>query len=168
MKRTLALASLLTGLCIGLSIVCLAVSGCSSVGNLHIINPTYSIRDVRPTVSLALPLQASSIDFDLLVAVDNPNSVELRLDRMDFNLLVNDRPVVDGFTDQRISIPARGVGDVSIRARVGYDSLRSIFQDVAAQVQGGRARYELRGTAYYNTPVGQLRFPLTVYRSGSR
>ena len=30
-------------------------------------------------------------------------------------------------------------------------------------VQGNRATYTINGNAYYNTPVGQMRFPLTLY-----
>jgi LEA14-like dessication related protein len=167
MRKSLLCASVLTLLCIVLSIATLMTS-CSSVArSLNIVNPTYSIRDIRPRVDIALPLSQSSIDFDFLLGVNNQNSVGLRLDRVDFNLLINDSHILDGYSDSQIRIPARGVGDVHLRARVGYDSLRSIFREVADMVQGNRARYEIRGTAYYNTPVGQLRFPLTVYRSGN-
>jgi len=30
-------------------------------------------------------------------------------------------------------------------------------------IRGNRARYELRGNAYYNTPIGRMKFPVTVY-----
>ena len=36
-------------------------------------------------------------------------------------------------------------------------------QQVADVIQGQRANYEVRGTAYYDTPVGRLNFPVTVY-----
>jgi LEA14-like dessication related protein len=168
MRKSLLAASALTLLCIVLSMATLLTSSCSSLArNLNIVNPTYSIRDIRPRVDIALPLSQSSIDFDFLLGINNQNSVGLRLDRVDFNLLINDSHIIDGYSDSQIKIPARGVGDVHLRARVGYDSLRSLFREVADMVQGNRARYELRGTAYYDTPVGQLRFPLTVYRSGN-
>jgi hypothetical protein len=32
-------------------------------------------------------------------------------------------------------------------------------------VRGERARYEIRGNAYYATPLGRLKFPVTVYSS---
>lgn len=146
----------------------LAFTGCQSLANLRIENPSYSIREVRPRVSVALPLSASTIDFDFLVGVKNPNRVALLLDRMDFNLLVNDNPIFNGVSAERIRIPANGSGDVRLRARVGYDSIRSLFREVADIVQGDRARYEIRGTAFYDTPLGQQSFPVTVYRSGSR
>lgn len=164
MKRALVQAALLTGLCIALAAITVSLSGCSTVASaLDIRNPTYSLRDVRPRVSIALPLSASAIDFDLTVGVDNPNRVGLRLDRFDFSLFVNDSRILDSVTDERINIPANGTGDVRLRARVGYDSIRSLWREVVDLIQGNRARYELRGNAYYNTPVGPLRFPVTVY-----
>jgi LEA14-like dessication related protein len=167
MKRTVLYATLLTGLCIALSIVTVTLSGCSTLARtLNIVNPSYSIRDVRPHVAIALPLSASSIDFDFTLGVDNPNSVGLRLDRVNFDVLVDDNPVLTSYSsDPQVSIPARGIGDVHLRTRVGYSNIRSIWEQIVGAVQGNRARYSLRGTAFYNTPVGQLQFPVTVYTS---
>jgi LEA14-like dessication related protein len=164
MKRTLVYASLLTVLCLVLGFVTLSLAGCSSVARaLNIVNPSYSIRDIRPRVDIALPLSASSIDFDFTLGVDNPNSVGLRLDRVDFDLLINENPVMNSVSnDPRVEIPPRGFGNVHLRTRVGYDNLRSIFREVADVVQGNRARYTIRGNAYYDTPIGQMRFPVTV------
>lgn len=143
-----------------------ATTGCNSVmKNLNIENPEYSIRDVRPRVSIALPLSASTIDFDMNVEVDNPNRVALNLDRIDFDLLVDGQHVVSGVSRDRIRIPANGVGDVRLRARVGYNELRSLWREVTQAVQGDRARYEVKGRVYYDTPLGRLDFPLTIYRS---
>ena len=164
MKRTLTYASFLTGLCLALAAMTLLLSGCRSVADaLNIQNPRYNIRNIQPRVNIAIPLSASSIDFDLTLGVDNPNSVGLRLDRLDFSLFVNDSRLLDSVSNQRISIPANGVGDVHLRARADYRSIQNIFREVSDIIQGNRARYEVRGNAYYNTPVGQLKFPVTVH-----
>src|SRR5260370_25964822 len=105
------------------------------------------------------------MDFDLTVGVENPNPVGLKLDRIDFNLLVNDNPIATGFNSDRVIIPARGLGNVHLRTHVSYDNIRTIFRDVADLVQGNRANYALRGNAEYDTPVGRLTFPLSVERN---
>ena len=151
MKRTLAFASL-----------CVLLSGCSTLANLNIVNPSYSITDVQPHVQLAIP---PSMDFDLTVGVDNPNPVGLKLDHFDFNLLVNDNQIASGYNNDRVSIPARGLGNVHLRTHVTYDNIRSIFREIADLVQGNRASYAIRGNAAYDTPVGRLTFPVTVSRS---
>jgi len=164
MKRNLIFATLLTVVCIVLSAVTLSMSGCQSLANLNIVNPRYSLRGVVPHVAIALPLSQSSIDLDFTIGVDNPNPVGLRLDWLDFDLDVNDTPVLSSVrADQGIHIPAHGVGDVRLRTRVGYDNLKTLFRQVADMVQGNRATYTIRGNAYYNTPIGQMRFPLTLY-----
>jgi len=169
MKRTLFYASILTCLCIALSVACITLTGCSSVARaLNIVNPSYSIRDVRPRVALALPLRASTIDLDFDLGVDNPNSVGLTLDSVDFDLLVNNNHLLNSVSNQGVRIPANGYGEVHLRTRVGYENIREIFQQVADEIQGNRARYELRGNAYFNTPVGRMKFPVTVYTTGSR
>jgi hypothetical protein len=170
MKRNLLLASALTGLCVLLSFLTLAVSGCSSVARaLDIQNPRYTFRNIRPNIRFALPLSASTLDLDFTLGVENPNGVGLRMDRVDFDLLIDDTPVLTSMSrDPRVSIPANGYGDVHLATRIGYESLRTMARSVFDAVQGNRARYALRGTAYYDTPVGQLRFPVTVYSTGNR
>lgn len=162
MKRPLTFAWLLTGLCIVLAIVTVSLSGCNTLANLNIVNPRYSLRSVTPRVQLAVP---PSMDFDLTVGVDNPNPVALRLDRLDFDLFVNDNHLLNSVSNQGVHIPARGLGDVHLTAHVGYNEIRSIFREVADIVQGRRAQYQIRGNAYYNTPVGTMRFPVTVASS---
>jgi LEA14-like dessication related protein len=166
MRKNLTYGTLLACLCLALAAMTLSLSGCSTVADaLDIENPRYSLRDIRPRIDIALPLSASSIDFDFTLGVENPNRVGLRLDKIDFSLFVNDSRILDSASEQRIAIPANGAGDVRLRARVGYQNIRSLWNEVAGLIQGNRARYEVRGNAYYNTPVGQLRFPVTVYSS---
>ena len=142
------------------AIVSLTATGCSTLAGLNIVNPTYSLRDVRPRLNLGIP---PSMDFDFTVGVDNPNPVGIRLDRLDFDLLINDNPILNNVqSNQGISIPARGLGDVHLSTHVTYDNIRAIWNELQNVVQGNRARYQIRGNAYYNTPVGQLRFPVTV------
>ena len=164
MKRNLTLGVLLAIFAIAAGVASLLLSSCAAVRSaLNIENPRYTIRDIRPRVDIALPLSASSIDIDFALEVDNPNSVGLRLDQIDFNLFINDNPVLDSISQQDIRIPANGRGDVRLRTRIGYQNVRSLWNEVVSVIQGNRARYELRGNAYYNTPIGRLKFPVTVY-----
>lgn len=167
MRRQLTFGVLLTILCIAAGVAALMLSGCSSVARaLNIENPRYSIRDIRPRVDIALPLSASSIDIDFAVEVDNPNDVGLRLDRIDFDLFINNSRILDSVSQQNIRIPANGRGDVRLSTRIGYQNLRGLWNEVVDVVRGERARYEIRGNAYYDTPIGTMKFPVTVHSSG--
>ncbi len=164
MKRTLPIGMALAGLSIVAGVALFLLSGCSALQQaLNIENPRYSIRDIRPRVDIAIPLSASSIDIDFAIEVENPNSVGLRLDQIDFNLFINDTAVLDSVSSQDLRIPANGIGDVQLRTRIGYQNVRTLWNEIVNVVRGQRARYEIRGNAYYETPVGRLKFPVTVY-----
>jgi LEA14-like dessication related protein len=163
MKRTFTYGAILTGVCVLLAVVTLSLSGCSSLGRaLNIVNPTYTLRNVQPHVSLALPLQASTIDFDFTLGVDNQNSVGLNLARLDFGVLVNGNRLIDSVSSDRVNIPARGYSDVRLRARVGYQQIPNLWQQIVSVIQGQRANYQVQGNAYFDTPLGQMRFPVSV------
>jgi LEA14-like dessication related protein len=164
MKRSIDTAAVLSSLSLVLAFVALSMSGCSTLARtLNIQNPTYSLRNVQPHVAIALPLSASSIDFDFDLGVDNPNSVALQLAGINFDMLVNGNRLLSSQSNQGVNIPARGYGAVHLRSRVGYNDIRSIFQQVADVIQGNRANYEMRGTAFFDTPLGRMNFPVTVY-----
>jgi LEA14-like dessication related protein len=163
-KRSLVFATLLTAACFVLSAITLAFSGCRSLIPVNIVNPSYSLRSVIPHVAIALPLSASAIDFDFTIVVDNPNPVGLNLEWLDFDLAINDTPILSSVrADQGVHIPAHGIGDVHLRTRAGYRNFKALFHEIADMVQGNRAHYTIRGDAYYNTPFGQKRFPVTLY-----
>ena len=150
--------------CLSLALITFSMSGCGTLAqNLNIQNPTYSLRNLQPHIAIALPLSASSIDFDFDLGVDNPNSVGLKLAGINFDMLVNGNRLLSSQSNQGVNIPARGYGAVHLRSRVGYNDIRSIFQQVTDVIQGNRANYEVRGTAFFDTPAGPMNFPVTVY-----
>jgi LEA14-like dessication related protein len=164
MKRTSISATLFPPICIVLAAMSLLLSGCRSLVVGKLVNPSYSLRGVMPHVAIALPLSASAIDFDITIGVDNPNPVGLHLDWLDFDLAVNDIPILTSVrADQGVNIPAHGVGDVHLRTRVGYANLKTLFRQVADMVQGERPHYAIHGNAYYHTPFGEKRYPVTLY-----
>jgi LEA14-like dessication related protein len=160
MKRPLAVALLLTCGCIAMAVVSLLTSGCASV--LDIQNPTYSVRDIRPHISIAIPLSASSIDFNFNLGVDNPNRISLPVEHLDFDLFADDTHLVSAVSRERVTIPAHGYGEVPVRARVGYHEIRDVWASIVDLITGNRAHYRLSGNAYYDTPIGERRFPVNV------
>jgi len=154
----------LAGLSIIAGFTLVLLSGCAAVRQaLHIENPRYTIRDIRPRVDIALPLSASTIDIDFAIEVDNPNDVGLNLDQIDFNLFVNDNAILDSVRSYDVRIPAKGRQDVQLQTRIGYQNVRSLWDELVNVIRGRRAKYEIRGDAYYETPIGRMKFPVTVY-----
>jgi len=147
--------------CVALSICLIATSGCNTLANLHVINPSYQLRSVNPHLNLGIP---PSMDLEFTVNVNNPNPVALTLNYFDFDVLVNNNPILRNVHSvQGFRIRAQGDNDVHLATHVTYDSIRSIYTEVVNMIQGNRASYGIQGNAYYDTPVGQLRFPVSVY-----
>jgi LEA14-like dessication related protein len=166
MKRhPLTVGGLLAFLSMTAGVAVLLFSGCSAIQSaLDIENPRYSIRNIHPRLDIAIPLSQSSVDIDFALEVDNPNRVGLRLDQIDFNLFINETRVLDSISQQNINIPANGRGDVQLRTRIGYQNIRNLWGEMVDIFSGRqRAKYELRGNAYYNTPVGRLKLPVSVF-----
>jgi LEA14-like dessication related protein len=158
-RRTLAFAALLTALCVGLSILTFALSGCSALAYRHLEKPEYRIVDVAAKVNASLP---PSVDLDLTIGVDNPNPVALRLDAFDFVLFANEQRIANGSTADRVNIPPNGSGDVRLRAHLSYKGLKTIYRDVVDMVQGDHAHYTLEGNATFDTPLGQRTYPVKI------
>jgi LEA14-like dessication related protein len=155
MKQTSILVTPLIAGCIVLA----TVTGCRSLVGRDIVNPSYKLRSVVPHVAIALPLTASAIDLDFTIVVDNPNGIGLRLEWLDFDLAINDTPILTSVrAEQGVHIPAHGLADVHLRTR-----LKELFRQIADMVQGNRATYAIHGDAYYHTPFGPKRYPLTLY-----
>jgi len=160
MKRNLLLAALLTGMCVVLSVCLIATTGCNTLANLHVINPSYSLRSVDPHLNLSIP---PSIDLNFTVNVNNPNPVGLTLNAFDFDVLVNNNAILRNVhSSQGFQIPAQGASDVHLATHVSYDSIRSIYNEVLNMIQGNKATYGIQGNATYDTPVGPMTFPVTV------
>lgn len=146
------------------SILCLLslvlLPGCSSL--LDVQSPDYNILRVVPRVALAFPLDRSTIDLEFLVEVDNPNSFALNMERIEFDLFIDDRKVFDGLSNRDIRVPANGIGEVTLETRIGYQEIREIFREIADVVRGGDADYRIEGKAWYRTRLGTVGLPFTV------
>jgi len=164
-KKNLNLAFALTGLALALATMSV-LSGCAGVARaLDIENPRYSIENLRTRVNIAIPPSASTIDIDFDLGVDNPNSVGLRLDRVDFDILVNDNEMLRTTSTEDVRIPARGFNTVHMVSRVGYENIRSMFHEIVDIIENHHAQYQVNGTAYYDTPIGTMQFPVSVHTS---
>ena len=137
----------------------LFLTGCTSFPTIQ--NPDYVVQDVRTQFVPSLPPR---LELDFLISVDNPNPVGLRLDRMDFDVFLNNSHILRGVSNQNLTIPAQGTGNVQISTRVSYDQLRDMWDEVREIIRTGQPRYELRGTASYGTPLGNLNIPFTILK----
>jgi len=146
-KRTVMLAVCLIG-------VVLLASCAQLAQRLAIINCKYAFKDVAP-----MEFRTTSMDLKLSIQVDNPNAVDVILDRLGFDFFVNDSKVFEGLMEEGLNIPTKSTSVLDHVIKISY--LKAGIAVVKA-IKEKKAAYKLTGKAYYNTPVGELAFPVEI------
>jgi LEA14-like dessication related protein len=138
-------------------------AGCATVmERVGLLNCQYSLEKVTPHVGITIPVSQSAVTLDFEVKVTNPNSSRVTLDHLLFDLFVNDTKVTSGDSRQQKSIEASSEGAIEIESRFTYEELKDTFLMLTESVRHGEAKYEIKGTAFYETAFGPLSFPVTI------
>ncbi len=168
-----------------------ALPGCASLQNLaalpqvefHIdrasdaslagiaIDRVRRVEDLRPLDLLRIAGAARGgrlpLAFDLHVGAENasPYRYDLRLERLEWTLLLEDRETVSGVFDRELVIGAAGTTDIPLAIEV--DLLRFFDEGASDLVRlavraagaGGPVNVKLRARPTLRTPLGPVRFP---------
>jgi len=141
----------------------LTLSGCAAVmERVGLLNCTYSLEKVNPRLEITVPVSRSAVALAFEVKVTNPNPSRVTLDHLAFDLRVNDTPVASGDSRQQKSIEAQSEGAIVIESRFTYEALKEAFLTLAESVRRGEAKYEIKGTAFYDTALGPFQLPVTI------
>lgn len=105
----------------------------------------------------------SSATLEVYVNMYNPNNgITATLDRMDYSVYANGNNLGNGQITQRVDIPPQGTKTVSSAFQVSYaGTLRAVW---SALTGGGNIKWNLKGTAYFDTPLGTLNIPIDQYK----
>lgn len=108
------------------------------------------------------------LDFQLHLRAENPpeNSVQARLVRMDWTLLLDEKETISGVFDQNIVLPPGEPTDIPITISL---NLVDFFEDGARDLvnlalavtgQGGEpSRIKLQARPTIDTPIGPIQYP---------
>ncbi len=101
---------------------------------------------------------------DMILALSltfyNPNSrVTATLDRMDLQIYANDIYLGNVYLSQREDIPPMQYRTISTSLRVSYTGALSA---IWSALVGGQVNWGVRGTAYFDTPIGTINIPIYV------
>ena len=107
------------------------------------------------------PLRSlTDISFDMKIGVKNPNdSIDAVMDKIKFNLYVNEKDVLSTTTTQKITINAGS--ETSFTIPVTLNAI-NVGQTIVEAIEEEKADYKIIGTSYINTSYGELSFPITV------
>ena len=146
-----------------LAVAALLLAACrSSLQDIDRDKLSYSVGDFRPSFALGLPVSASIFSVDGALRVDNANDIPIEAERLEFEILLRDRPVLRGVTMDRIKIPRLGSGTVPFRASATQNELRDLFSEVRRAYESGDTEYSVRGRLTIRTLLGPITVPINV------
>lgn len=105
----------------------------------------------------SVSLDSADLIFDF--SVENPNSLALVLNGVGYRLRVNGEPFLDGRSDQRTELAARGTGRVQLPMKLRFADVMRVLQSLEGERTAG---YELRADFRFSVPVvGELTVPVS-------
>lgn len=116
----------------------------------------------RPSVSLETTriqaLDLDRVDLGLGFDVRNPNSVGVRMDRLDYRLELAGRPVAEGERREGLTIAAAGATRAELPLSLRWSELADVYRSLRS---GAAPDYRLEMGFWFDVPVlGPVRVPL--------
>jgi LEA14-like dessication related protein len=124
---------------VALALAALALAGCEAIPPKDALPPEIELSNVR-----FVPSGLFSQDVELELRLKNPNDFSLPLDALTYRLDVNDGRLVEGRSDQNVTIPKLGDALYPIKASTNVlDLLDQVLNFSASSVS-----YHITGVAY--------------------
>lgn len=142
------------------SFVAIVINGCTTLkSHLAICDCKFRIAEIGG-ISYD-PLKApDKLGISLNVDCYNPNkTVEAILEKLDFNLFINDSKTAMGMLENKLKVPPTKTVQFPINIQL---SLSKIGNTIFEVIQSGSANYELKGKAYFSTLLGESAIPVTI------
>jgi len=96
---------------------------------------------------------------DIRLRMYNPNTITATLDRANYDLYGNNNHLGNGVIPQRIDIPAGSSRTVTTDFSLSYGGGAPV---IWSALREGRVSWRIRGTAYFDTPLGTISVPFDV------
>lgn len=137
-----------------LLIVFLTLLSCAIIQRVAIKNCEF-----RLAGSVIKEIALTYLRLGIIIDVTNPNSVDVILDRMRFDLYVNDKKVANATSNLKTTIPSGASVKITPIVTLDYGQVGTAL---ISAIKNMSANYTLIGTVYFDTPVGTLSFPVTI------
>ncbi len=115
--------------------------------------------DVRVIDTKLASLSFSGADLVFTFAIDNPNPLGVTLSGFDYDLKIAGRNFLQGKHEERLTIPAKGSGNVSLPLNIQFADLYKLLRSLAEQ---DTTDYTLSAGFVVKVPVlGDVRIPVS-------
>ncbi len=97
----------------------------------------------------------------IIIDVTNPNPIDVVLDRMRFDLYINETKVANATSNLKTTIPSGASVKVTPIVTLDYAQVGAV---IVSAIKNLSAKYKVIGTVYFDTPLGTFSFPVTIVK----
>jgi LEA14-like dessication related protein len=101
----------------------------------------------------------SNLKLDFAIKVDNPNSIDAKLDKLVYTFYANNTDVFAGTTGKSVTIPAKSTEQFTTTITLEY---AKVGQALAEAMKLGSAAYRINARAYVSTLLGEISYPVNI------
>lgn len=100
------------------------------------------------------------LEINLNIDCKNPDkAIEAVLDKLIFNFYVNNRETTASSVVKKVKIPPEATVQFPVSIQLSLSKIeRAVFDVITSK----KASYELKGTAFFSTPIGEKSIPVTI------
>lgn len=127
------------------------ITGCSNIPTEYAdyITPKVSVENIR-VAEMGLMEQT----LEVRLKVDNPNPFQLPIEKLVYNLSLNDKPFAEGESDKAVNIPAEGNDTVTLQMKTKLTDILSQWQSALDR----KFQYHIKGNLYFLSWLPQMPF----------
>jgi LEA14-like dessication related protein len=142
----------------GLVLVLLALisAGCPKVN--EVVKEKFTPPTVQVTNVALGGISMEKIDFLVDLEINNPNPIGAKVSTVDYNLFLDDEPLMSGQLQPNVQIKASGITPASVTVSVGFNEAIQIFTRVLGQ---DTVAYKVTGKVHIASPIGDIPIPFT-------
>jgi LEA14-like dessication related protein len=101
----------------------------------------------------------SDLKLDFVINVQNPNSIDAVLDRLEYDFLVNQTGVFSGTTGEGLKVPSGKSAKFTTTITLAYTKIGSVLVDA---IRLKKAAYEVKAKSFIDTPIGAISYPVDI------
>lgn len=125
-----------------LPLICLFLCSCASLLGTVLEKPKVELDSVAVQNA---DLNGATLVFK--VAVENPNNMEIKVDKVSYKVFLNNKEITQASTDKVVAIAGKSTGIVELPIPLEY---RKVFVDLKDLLFASEAAYKIEGNAKLN------------------
>lgn len=125
-----------------LPILCVFLCSCASIMGKILEEPKVHLAGISVKDA---DMNGATLVFD--IAVENPNSVEIKVDKVSYKVFLNSKEITQASTDKAVAIAGKSTGNINLPLPIEY---RKVFTDLKDLLFSESASYKIEGNAKVN------------------